>query len=81
MAELIKQHPDKEALRMALASEGLLTYVMSEDGERCTECNGLMDRVMSRDRIESKLEAIRDVAQDFDKAIDRTRAARSRGEL
>lgn len=81
MAELVKQYPDKEELRAALAAEGLLTYTTSEEGERCADCNGLMDRVLSRPKIESKADAIRDVAQDFDKAIDRTRAARARGEL
>jgi len=54
----------------------LASYVPSGDDKRCAECNALMDEVMSRNGIEDRLEAIRDVAQDFDGAVERTRRAR-----
>lgn len=42
----------------------------------CPECGALMDTVLARPGITDRVEAVRDVVQDFEKAIQRTRQAR-----
>jgi hypothetical protein len=64
-------------LHSAFMRYKLASYSTSLDGNRhCTECGAMMDEVLSQDGIKDKLEAIRDVAQDFGKAVQRTRRAK-----
>jgi len=78
IAKLIARHGDgTPALRSAFVRFKLASYTKSADGDKhCAECGALMDEVLSSDGIEDRLEAVRDVAQDFDKAVERTRRAR-----
>lgn len=79
IAGLIRKHGEGTlALRSALAKARLMTTAKSLDGTlHCPECGSLMDEVLASEGIKDKVEAVRDVAQDFEAAIVRTREARS----
>lgn len=78
IAKLTKEHGrGTEELRSAMRKAHLVTMSRTLHGELCCpECGALLERVLGRPGIEDKLEAVRDVAQHFDEAIDRTRKAR-----
>lgn len=78
VAGLVKRHGEgTEALRAAFLRYKLASSRDGLDGSKlCAVCGALMDEVLSRDGIDDRVEAIRDVALDFDKAVDRTRKAR-----
>lgn len=72
---------DQGALSQALREAGLVSVYMRDELPVCPDCAALMDEVLSRDGIERHYDAIVDVVQDFDAAIDRTRRAKMRGEF
>jgi len=77
--KLVKKHGrGTPALRAAMAKAKLVSVKMSPRGEPvCPECAALMESVVARGGITDRAEAVRDVVQDFDKAIERTRKARN----
>lgn len=78
IAKLIKKYGKGTGeLQSALARERLVSMSTSSRGTMCLECGALVETVLAAPGITDKLEAVRDVAQDFDKAIVRTRQARS----
>ena len=78
IAKLVEKHGRRgPALEKALAKKKLVATQKSIRGDIiCRECGALCEEVHSRDGIDDKLEAVRDVAQDFDKALSRTRSKR-----
>jgi hypothetical protein len=66
-----------EALRVALVEARLVSILMSDGDPMCPECGAIMESVMARPGIASRYDAVRDVVQDFSKAIERTRQARA----
>ena len=80
IARLLKKHGEGDDFRSALADAKLTSMRSDDSGEvYCAECNSLMEKVLASPGISDKLEAIRDVAEDFDAAIDRTREAKGMG--
>lgn len=67
---------DSPELQDALEHLRLLSRKSTPQGPVCPECGSLMDEVLSRPGIVDIESAVRDVAEDFSAAIDRTRAAR-----
>jgi hypothetical protein len=67
---------DTPELREAMEKLGLLSRTDTDRGPVCPVCDSLMDEVLSRQGMTDRLAAVRDVAEDFGAAIDRTRAAR-----
>lgn len=80
IAKLVQKHGNKgPALERALSKKKLVGTGAGMRGDMiCRECGALCDEVYSRDGIEDKVEALRDVSQDFDKAITRTRRQRAK---
>jgi hypothetical protein len=78
LVKLIKKHGrGTDALRAAMVKANLVSVKTSERGEpTCPECGALMESVLARGGITDRADAVRDVVQDFDKAIERTRKAR-----
>lgn len=78
IAKLIRKFGKGTAeFRQALSKLKLMSTHKSLDGSlHCPECGALMDTVLATPGIKDKTEAIRDVAEDFNKAIERTREAR-----
>lgn len=80
IAKLVKEHgKGTDALQQALVSKKLVSVRKSERGElTCPECGALMETVLAGPGITDRLEAVKDVADDFSAAIERTRDARSK---
>ena len=78
LAKLVKKHGRSgTALEGAMASAALVSTTTSLRGDAiCSECGSLCETVFSQDGIESKVEAVRDVAQNLDAAMQRTRSRR-----
>lgn len=78
LAKLIKKFGKATPeLRLAMSKVKLVSVHKSLDGSlHCPECGALMDTVLAAPGIKDKVEAVRDVADDFNKAIERTREAR-----
>lgn len=78
LARLVKKFgKGTSELRSALARVKLVSMHKSLDGtHHCPECGALMDTVLAAPGIKDKTAAVRDVAEDFNKAIERTRKAR-----
>ena len=78
IAKLIKKHgKGTEALRAAMQKAKLVTMSRDLRGQLiCPECGALMDKVVAREGVVNKLEAVRDIAHDFEAAIDRSRLAK-----
>jgi len=78
LKKLIKKHGrGTPALTSALSKARLVSIRKTVRGEPCCpECGALMETVVARGGIADRVEAVRDVVQDFSKAIERTRAAR-----
>jgi hypothetical protein len=75
---LVKKHgAGTPELAKAMEDLGLLSRKDTDRGAVCAVCDSLMDEVLSRPGIKDRIEAFRDVAQDFGAAVDRTRAARA----
>ena len=83
MGRLIAKHGKGEELREVLAEKRLITVLKSENGgdPMCAECQALVDTLLAPAGITDKVEATRDVVDNFQKAIERTRDAKARGEL
>jgi hypothetical protein len=82
IGRLIAKHGKGAELRAALSRAGLVSITKSDMGEpMCAECNALMDTLLSNRGIVDKVAATRDVVENFDKAIERTRDAKARGEF
>lgn len=83
VVKLVKKYGEgSNELRSEMARLKLVSTVRSLDGSvHCPECGALVETVLASEGITDKLEAARDVAQDFDAAIVRTREARSAGEM
>ena len=81
IAKLIKKFGKGTGeLRSKLAKLKLVSVQKSLDGElHCPECGAMMDTVLAAPGVVDKVEAVRDVAEDFNKAIERTREARLLG--
>ena len=78
IAKLAKKHGrGTEALREALQAARLISIQKSLDGSiHCPDCGCLMDTVLASPGVVDKIEAYRDVADDFAAAVTRTRQAR-----
>lgn len=78
IAALVKEHgKGTTELRSAMTKAHLVTTSKSLDGtEHCPECGALVDTVLGPEGVSDKLMAMTDIAQDFSRAIDRTRKAR-----
>jgi len=76
VAKLVKKHGRGEALKKAMAESGLVSMKSTSRGPVCPTCDALMESVLARAGITERADAVRDVVQDFNKAIERTRAAR-----
>ena len=78
IAALVKKYGrGTDRLQAALLKAKLTSVVKSPRGEAvCAECEALAESVLARPGITDRVEAVRDVVQDFNKAIERTRAAR-----
>ena len=77
IAKLVKKHGKGDALRSVMQKAKLTTMSKSLNGDlHCPECGALMDRLLGRDGIVDKVEVVRDIVDDLDAAIDRTRMAR-----
>jgi len=75
-----KYGKNSDKIGVAMDYLKLTSVVKRGDGHlACAECGSLTDEVLSRPGIRDRLEAVRDVAQDFGGAIDRTRKARALG--
>jgi hypothetical protein len=83
LAKLVRQYgKGTEALKSAMARERLVTVSKSLDGSsHCPECGALVDVLLAPDAIQDKLEAMREVAENFVTAISRTRRAKAAGEF
>lgn len=79
IARLVEEHgTGTDALRAALLRAKLLTHMVTIHGDKtCPDCGSLMEEVDGPDGIDDPVEAVRDVAHDFDAALTRTRAARA----
>ena len=67
---------DTPELAEAMERLGLLSRKETTRGPVCPTCDSLMDEVLSRPGIQDRVQAYRDVAEDFGGAVDRTRDAR-----
>ncbi len=77
IAKMVKEYGKGDALRSAMGRAKLVSHTTSLRGDEiCPECGALCDEVYSRDGITEKVAAVRDVAQDFEAAIQRTRRKR-----
>lgn len=77
IAELVDKHGKGPELRKAMERAKLVTMQRSAEGDlECIECGALMEKLISSPGIVSKIEAARDIADNFDLAIERTREAR-----
>lgn len=73
IAGLVKKHGRGAKLREVMREAKLTTMHREKDGElRCVECDALMDELVARDGIVDKVEAVRDIVQNFDEAVQRT---------
>lgn len=81
VAKLVKEHGSgTDALRDAMMKAHLVTVLKGLDGTLyCPGCGALVDTVASSPGLKSKLDAYQDVADDFDKAVIRTRKLKARG--
>lgn len=70
------QPVDGAALVKALDQAQLLTIREDGDDLVCAECGALVEKFVSADGVVSRAEAVRDVVERFDEAIERTREAR-----
>lgn len=75
---LVKKHgKNTPELRSAMLKARLLSVRKSPDGtEYCPECGALMDTVLGPEGVLDKLTAMIDIAQDLNRAIERTRRSR-----
>ena len=78
IAALVKKHGKGSLeLRSAMLKAGLVSVLDSlDDTQHCPVCGALMDTVLGPEGVLDKLIAVRDVAQDLNRAIERTRKAR-----
>jgi len=78
IAALVRKHGrGTPALQRSLVQAKIVSVVKTDVGEVCcADCGALVETVLSREGIKDRVEAVRDVAQNFNKAIERTRAAR-----
>ena len=78
IAGLVKKHGAATSeLRSAMAKARLVSVMKSVDGtEHCPECGSLVATVHGPEGVLDKLTAMTDIAQDFNKAIERTRRNR-----
>lgn len=79
IAKLVKKHgKGTDALRSALQKARLVTMTKSlNQNVVCPECGALMERLLVRDGIVDKEQAIQDIAENMGLAIERTRQART----
>lgn len=68
---------DKEAMQRLLAERSLLTVKQVSGEPCCSECGTPMEWLYSADGISSQYMAVKDVAENFDKAFERTRRRNS----
>lgn len=77
IAKLVEKHGDGPELRDAMEKAKLVTMKHSVQGDlECIECGALMERLLASPGIADKVEAARDIADNFDRAIERTREAK-----
>jgi hypothetical protein len=77
IAKLAKKHgPGSKELKEALVKKKLVTMTQKGDDLHCTECDSLMDRLLAKPGITERHQAIEEIAENFDAAIDRSRDAR-----
>jgi len=81
MRVFIREHGYGSELTTALQEAGLVSVIMRDGDAICPECDAFMDVVLSRERIEDPYDALVDVVQDFDIAIERTRRAKARSQF
>ena len=77
VARMIKKHGKGHNLQSAMAKAKLTSvrYTLHKE-PICPECGALMEEIVGNPVVSTKLEAARDAAEDFNKAIERTRALR-----
>jgi len=77
LAALVKKYKGAK-LERAMEKAKLASYRRTLKGDRiCLTCGALMESVLASPGISDRLEAVRDVAQDYGKAAERTRRART----
>jgi hypothetical protein len=78
IAKLVKEHgKGTDSLRSAMMNAGLVSVATSLDrSDHCTVCGALVDTVFGPEGVTDKLMAMTDIAQDFNRAIERTRRLR-----
>lgn len=79
VAKLVKKHGEgTSALRSAMSKAKLVTMHRSLNGEmHCPECGALLETLLAKPGIADKVEAVKDIVDDLDAAIERTREARA----
>jgi len=68
---------DRDEIQKALAAKGLLTLRLVSGDACCAECRTPMEWLYSADHISDYAAAVRDVAENFNEAFERTRRRNS----